>query len=209
MAIITMSADLRCARGCRVEQISADALTTSDPAGTSQARLYGLPKWALSLVSPEALTDAQAGVWKALLLGLRGQVNYLAAFDPARPVPLGTLRGALTLAAAAAYGDNTASITGGAGQAGKTLQAGDWLQLGTGLGSSQLVCCTANAVADGTGLIAVTFEPTLRLGFALGATVAWDHARAYYRRTPARAGWAAYSGRITQVMNVDLIEAWE
>lgn len=207
MGIIAMAWGLRCGQGCRVEQITTDAVGVSDPAGNTQARAYGVPRWALSLVSPTTMTDADAGVWKAMLLALRGSLNYLAAFDPSRPVPRGTLRGAPTLLADAAYGDNTATLSC-AGQVGKTVTVGDWLQIGAGLGTSQLVLCTAAAVVDGAAHLALTFEPPLRRAYAAGTGVTWDHPVAYFRRPPGRAGWSPYSSRHTQAMSVDLVEAW-
>ncbi|MEJ1933987.1 hypothetical protein WDZ92_27640, partial [Nostoc sp. NIES-2111] len=145
MPIITMPRNLRCGRGCKIEQVTTDSVSVSDPSGSTQARSYGVPRWSMSLVSPQALPEADAAVWKAMLLGLRGSLNYLAAYDPGRPVPLGTVRGALTLGAAVALGDNTAVLACGAGQAGRTIKVGDWLQIGSGLGSSQLVMCGAEA----------------------------------------------------------------
>lgn len=208
MAVITMPVNLRCASGCRIEQITTDSVGLSDPGGNSQARTYGVPRWSLSLAAPAAMTDADAGLWKAMLLTLRGSVNFLAAFDPSRPQPRGSLRGALTLASAAAIGASAIAITGGGGQAGKTLVIGDWLQIGTGLGSSQLVMCVAPATADGAGACTVTVEPPLRLAFGGGAAVTWDRPLAYFRKPPGRVGWSAYSRYISQSVGIDMIEAW-
>lgn len=208
MSIVAMPANLRCGRGCKVEQITTDAVGASDPAGNTQARAYGVPRWALSLVSPSVLTDAEAGVWKAMLLATRGSLNFVAAYDPSRPVPKGTLRGALTLLAGVAYGDNTATLDCGAGQAGRTVKVGDWLQFGAGKGSSQLVIVTADAVVDGASHLALTFESPARMAFAAGTAVTWDHPVAYYRRPPGRVGWTPYSSRHTEAMAVDLVESW-
>jgi hypothetical protein len=208
MAIITMPTNIKCAQDCRIEQVHFDAVSASDVTGSSQARTYGAPHWALSLTQPGALTDAEAGVWKAMLLSLRGSVNYLHAFDPNRRKPFGTLRGSLTLAASAVYGDAAIILTGGAGQSGATLAAGDWLQIGAGLGTSQLVNVTSNATANAGGVISVLIESPLRMGFASGSVVTWDHARAYFRRPPGRVGWSPYAGRYTQGLATDLMESW-
>ena len=80
----------------------------------------------------------------------------------------------MSLSAAAAKGAVSASIAGGNG----TLKAGDWLQIGAlGLGSSQLVCLTADATVPG----AVTFEPPLRQAFASGATVVSSKASTLFK----------------------------
>ena len=208
MAIITMPTTLRCAPGCRIEQLTTDAIGLSDPGGNGQARTYGYPKWALSLAAPEVMEDTEAGAWKALLLGLRGSVNYLHAYDPSRPAPRGTLRGSLTLGATVAAGATTATLACGAGQAGKTLVVGDWLQISTGLGTSQLVFCMANATVDGSGNMALVFEGPLRQGFAAGTAVTWDRPRSYFRKPPGRVGWTGLSTLLTQNVGLELIEAW-
>lgn len=208
MAIITMPNDLACGRGCRVELITVDATGTSDPAGNSQAREYGMPKWALSLTAHELLTDAEAGAWKAMLLGLRGSVNYLAAFDPSRPYPVGSLRGSPTLQSAAAYGATDLTLNCGVEQAGRTVRIGDWIQIGTGLGTSQTVMCMADATVDAGGLLVLHFMNPLRRGFDASTPVAWDRARTYYRKPPGRVGWTPYSFTFSQAIGVDLVEAW-
>lgn len=208
MAIIQMPDTLRCGRGCKIEQVTFDVMTASDVTGSSQSRPYGMPHWGLSLVSPEAMRDLHASQWKAMLLSLRGSVNVLAAYDPSRTEPMGTLRGAPVLSASVAYGAIAMVINAGAGQAGKTLEPGDWLQIGTGLGSSQLVIVMAKAVADGAGVISVTFEHPMRQAYAAGAVVTWQRPRAYFRKPQGRVGWSPYSTRHTLAMAVDLVEAW-
>jgi len=208
MAIIQMPDTLRCGVGCRIEQATFDVLTGSEVTGSSQARPYGMPHWVMGLVSPAYLGDADAGAWKALLLSLRGSVNVLAAYDPARPAPLGTLRGAPVLANSVAYGAVSMVLAAGAGQAGATLVPGDWLQIGAGQGSSQLVLVTAPAVADGAGNITVNFEAPLRQGFAAGTAVAWQRARGYFRRASGRTAWAAHCPGVSTGLSIDLVEAW-
>ncbi len=207
MAIITMPRELRCAKGCTLELINSDTATRSDPSGSIQARSYGVPVWALQLVSPEAMTDREAGLWKATGLQLRGLVNHLEAFDPSRPAPLGSLRGTLTLALVAPAGTALLDITAGVGQAGRTLEAGDLLQVGNGLGTSQLVVAMAPAVVDGAGRIVVAIEPPLRAEHPIGTSVTWDHPRVYMRRTEPRFGWQAYNRRLTLSMRLPLIES--
>ncbi len=208
MAIIQMPDTLRCGAGCRIEQATFDIVTGSEITGSSQSRPYGVPHWILGLVSPAYLADADAGAWKSLLLALRGSVNVLAAYDPTRPVPLGTLRGAPVLANSLAYGAASMTLSAGAGQAGRSLLPGDWLQIGTGQGSSQLVLVTAAAVADGAGNIAVSFEPPLRSACAAGTAITWQRARGYFRRASGRTAWAAHCPGVSTGLSIDLVEAW-
>lgn len=208
MAIITMPPTLRCGAGCRIEQFTFDAISASEVTGSSQARTYGAPHWALSLSSPPAMLDADAGVWKAMLLGLRGAVNVLLAFDPSRPNPRGSYRGAPVLTSGLDYGATVLTMDGGAGQAARTLQPGDWLQIGSGFGTSQLVMAMAAVSADAAGVITVPFEAPLRRAYPAGTPITLVRASGHFRRVPARTGWTPYSMHATQAMGVDLLEAW-
>lgn len=209
MSIITLPTTLKLGPGCGLGQRRFDLLASSDANGTDQVRLFGYPRWTLALVQPERLSLAEAGAWSALLLQLRGRVNVLAAWDPVRPAPQGTMRGAMTLQAAAAAGATSATVGAGAGQAAATLLAGDWLQLGSGLGVGQLVSLTAAATADGSGNAVIQFEPPLRAAMANGAAVGWDKALAYFRAQADAVSWRyANRGTMATGMALDLLEVW-
>lgn len=181
----------------------------SDQTGAASSRSFGPPRWTLSMGSLEAMSPVQAGIWEALVAQLRGRVNHLAAWDITRPAPQGTMRGTLTMNSAAVAGDVALSITGGAGQAATTLLRGDWLQLGTGLGTSQLVKVCADATANGSGVIAVTVEPPLRLGFSGGAAVAWSTPLCYFKRSSSRSSWQGVPGALLLGgHSLDLLEQW-
>ena len=188
-------------------QARYDLAGMSDSTGTQQVRVMGPPRWVLTLTQPPALALAQAGAWQALVAQMRGRINHLAAWDPVRNQPLGTMRGTPTLSALAAAGTPTLALA--TGQAGSTLLAGDWLQLGTGLGTSQLVMVVANATADGTGAMSVTVEPPLRQQFASATAVTWQRALAYYRSVGGSSTWRYAGGNAVQGMSLDLLEAWQ
>lgn len=209
MAIITMPATLRVGPGCRIEQATFEVVSASDVTGSSQARPYGAPHWAMSLVSPANLGDTDAGTWKTMLLALYGSVNYLLAFDPSRPAPLGSYRGAPVLASGADAGA-TSIVIADASQAGATLVAGDWLQIGAGLGTSQLVMVTAPGTANGSGIVTLSIQAPLRMAYLSSTPVAWSRAAGHFRRSPgsARSGWAPTSPGVTQGFAIDLMEAW-
>jgi len=187
-------------------------VSQSDATGAQQARLLAPPRWTLRLVQPDNLTLADASAWQVLTMQLRGRVNVLAAWDVARPAPLGTLRGTLSLAASAAAGATSTTVTGGSGQAGATVRPGDWFQIGTGLGTSQLVMCTTAATADGSGVVALAFEPPLRTAHAIATAVAWDKPLAYYRQQTDAATWSlgrgGRSGPLVTGLSLDLMETW-
>lgn len=125
-----------------VGQARYDIVEQSDSTGTQATRLLGPARWTLALQSQPVQSFAQAGLWESMVYGLRGRVNHLAAFDPGRVLPAGTLRGSPVLSAIAAAGATTATLVGGTNG---TLLAGDLLQIGTGLGTSQTVKVMADA----------------------------------------------------------------
>lgn len=209
MAIITWPSGLALPAECGISQARYDMAESSDSTGHRADRLLGPPRWRMSLRSIDAFTLADAGVYEAMLLKLRGAVNHLAMFDPVRQAPQGTMRGTLTIDGSHAAGAVAVNLAGGAGEAGKTLLAGDWLQIGTGLGTSQLVKVVTGGTADGSGDIAVTVEPPLRLAFSNGTAVAWDKPLAYYKQLGAPQWSYRPALRFKQSgFAIDLLEVW-
>lgn len=209
MSIITWPATLRVPAEFTISQARFDIVESSDATGAQADRLFGPPRWRVALRSVEGFTLAEAGVWEAMLLQLRGGINRLALFDPVRTAPQGTMRGTMTLNGLHNAGVTAISVTAGAGQAGQTLLPGDWLQIGSGLGTSQLVKVMSAAAANGSGVIALNIEPPLRIGFSTGAAVTWDRPVCHYRQLGVpqwgyRAGLRIKSGGFA----LDLLEAW-
>lgn len=214
MAVITLPSNLAIAKaGVRWGQRRYDITTMSDATGVAQTRLGGPPRWTLRLQASGAPDDAAAAVWRQLLLQLRGRVNHLLAWNPAQTVPRGTMRGTMTLNGSHAAGATSVNIiVSGTGQVGTTLLSGSPLQLGTGLGTSQLVHTVGDATAvntAGNSTITVVVEPPLRIAFSGGAAVAWDKASAYFKCTNDSVDWQHFNGSgITQGFALDLLEAW-
>jgi hypothetical protein len=211
MAIITWPGTIIPGPGSGFGQRRYDLTFASEATGAQQDRLLGPPRWSLNIVQPEALGQRQAGRWQAVIMSLRGKVNHLLCPNFGRLQPMGTMRGTLTLNAAPSAGAVAISVTGGAGQAGKTLQAGDYLQIGSGLGTSQVVMVMADATANGSGVIALTTEPPLRTAFASGTAVQWDRPAAYFKQQGTAVAWSYEPGReiVTTGMAVDLLEVWQ
>lgn len=208
MSIITLPAGFdRTIGSFAISQARYDMLEASDATGTVAARLFGPPRWRVAMGCVQALLLDDAALWETVLLRLRGGVNHLAVYDPVRTQPQGTMRGTLTLVGVHAAGAVAVNLSGGAGQAGATMNAGDWLQLGAGLGTSQLVKVMVNATADGAGAIALTVEPPLRIALAGGAAVTWDKPVAYYRQL-GEPGWQYPEWRMSGGYALDLLEAW-
>lgn len=214
MAIITLPSTVRQGPEVSWGRQTYEMVSGSDLTGAEQSRIYGPPRWTIGLRSPAAMRGRDGGAWVALLLQLRAG-NLLQAWDPGRPVPVGTLRGTLTLASAAAAGAQSIVVTGGSGQAGRTLEPGDWLQIGTGLGTSQLVVCAALSplVANGSGTLTVPVESPLRSAYAAGTAVTWDRPVTWFRRrSPGGTSWTTMHRSSTEPvlagMAWDGIEVW-
>lgn len=172
----------------------------------AQTTEVAAPVWIAS-ISIDRLPDAtDAGDWKSLLMRLRGQTNQLALWDQMRPVPTGTMRGTMTLSGSHSQGATSLVIDAGVGQASTTLLEGDLLGLGTGT-TQQVVMVTADATANGSGVITVTIEPPLRNAFSTAAAVTWDKPKALFRRTNSDAQWD-YSTVYASGFGLDLIEDW-
>jgi uncharacterized protein YfiM (DUF2279 family) len=171
----------------------------------SQVLESGVPLWAVS-IQFDKMNESSSGPWKTLLMQLRGSTNQLEVWDVARPVPLGTMRGTMTLSSSAVQGAVVLVIDAGVGQAGKTLLKGDWLGLGSGV-TQQLVMVMEDATANGSGVITVAIEPPLRNAFSSGAAVTWDKPKALFRRQNQRAGWD-YQSVFASGFALDLFEDW-
>ena len=103
---------------------------------------------------------------EAFLLSLRGGADRLLMWNPLTPQPLGTMRGPVTLAAAVLAGATTAQITGGTPAANTTLLRGDRIAFG-----GQRVVLTADATANGSGVMTVAFQAAHRWGASVGEDV--------------------------------------
>lgn len=169
----------------------------------AQAQEASAPLWLVSVTASQDPT--QIGAWKALLMQLRGRTNQLALWDKNREQPLGTMRGTMTLGTTA-QGATSLIITA-AGQASKTLLAGDYLGVGSGLTQQVVMVCT-DATSNASGVITVTTEPALRNAFASGAGVTWYRPCALFRRTDSVAQWDYKPGGVVEGMSLSLLEDW-
>ena len=120
-----------------VGQLTHGVAEQSETTGAQAERVLGPPQWTAHVQSAPALTLVDAGLWQSVLLKLRGGANVLELFDPVRARPQGTLRGIVSLGADAAAGASFVVLSGC--PAGSTLLPGDWLQIGSGFSTSQLV----------------------------------------------------------------------
>ena len=219
MAIITIPAAVQASiGGLGYGQVRYDMAESSNATGDTAVRLFGPPRWRYALQSPAwSHLQGEAGAWESMALQLRGQVNVLAMWDLLRPAPAGTLRGTPYLAVDVPAGATTAVL----GHAIGTLKSGDWLQLGTGLGTSQTVKLVADAASSllvaataawvngsaaaanwvngsaaavtwaASGRCSISFEPPLRNAYPLRTAVAWDKPIVYCRAQGGASSWKA------------------
>jgi len=166
----------------------------------AQAIEGSAPLWATTITASLKRPE----LWQALMLQLRGRTNQLALWNHGRPVPKGTMRGTMT-AGATAQGATAMTVTA-TGQGSRTLLAGDYLGVGSGL-TQQVVMLTADATANASGVIAVAFEPALRNALSAGAAVTWDRPKALFRSTESKASWEYAPGTV-RGMSLRLLEDW-
>lgn len=206
MSIVTLPAALRVAR-IEWGQQRADLEFGDGDAGVSQARVLGPPRWMVSLGAPDHLLEDQAALWRDTIFSLEGRIHQLAVPYLELQAPRGTMRGTLTLASTAAYGDRTLSITGGAGQAGATLLQGDFIGVGSGA-TRQLISVAADATANGSGVISVTVRQAMRWAQSSGSAVEWNKPTALFRQRNSSSSWS-FERRQRSGYGLDLVESWE
>ena len=207
MAVITFPSTLLSVGEFTWGQLRRDIVSTSIFGSQSQG--VSPPLWQVSIAqSLFKDTNADAGLWQSIALRLAGKVNQLELWNIIRPAPLGTLRGTLTLNGAHAQGASTLALSGGVGQAGATVKAGDYFGLGSG-STQQVVMATADATADGSGDITIDISATaLRNAFSAGASVTWDKPKALFRQTASKQGWKYGSAGVVTGIALDLVEDW-
>lgn len=187
-----------------IELVRYDITESSDSTGSEKDRIFGPPRWKIDMASTDDLSFDEADEWLAMVLALDGRLNHLAVFDAGRPVPRGTMRGTLTLAAPVTEGDDSMTLAGAEG----TLKVGDGLQIGAGVGSSQFVKVMAPVEASG-GTATVTFKSYANFNFAAGTPVIWDHPVVYCKQLGKSAKWRYMPGTMLQgAYGLSLLESF-
>lgn len=209
MSIITMPTAMRFG-AFRPGMRTYEYQEVSDPTGAVADRPQGQPRWSLMVESPSKMTRSQASVWLQTVLKLNGRENHFAAWDYVHPAPAGTMRGTMTLLNAVAQGDSSCIVTAGAGQAGTTLEALDFLQFGVGLGS-QRIAVADSATANGSGQITINFKFPARVDFAASTAVTWDKPLTHYKMITEDVGWAYDPGFFdsTSGIALEFLEQWQ
>ena len=205
MAIISMrdaayaSPPMFAGDGSGFGQIHYEVRSMSPQAGGFQSRATGLPRHTFKLALPSKMNQFDAGRWRALLMSLRGGVNHLQAYDPAHQFPAGTASADSTTGAIA-KGATSGQINGSG-----TLLAGDWVQIGSAIGASQLVMVTANATLPAT----VQVSPHTFFAFASGSRARFSRPCTYFKATSKIPDFGGMAGTTNIYgVSVDFIEVF-
>lgn len=171
----------------------------------AQAIEAATPLWEVDITG--AIEARLTGISiQTFLESLNGFGNQLSLWNIGQTAPAGTMRGTMTLSADAAQGATSLVIDAGVGQAAKTLLAGDLVGLGSGL-TQQVLRVSADATANGSGVITVIIGTALRNAFSAGAAVTWDKPAALFRVKEIPPA-LEFVGPNTTPWSLSLIEDW-
>ncbi|MDB4296090.1 hypothetical protein N9940_00680 [bacterium] len=161
--------------------VNAVAVSQSPFTYKQQVISHGGQKWEASVNIPSVHRD-KAAQWKAMLVGLKGQVGTFLLGDPDYATPQGTVS-SCTLTGSA--GDDTVSVvmTG-------TLKAGDYIQLGSGP-SAKLHQVLLDQDGDGD----LEIWPSLRSDYT-DATVTFDNPKGVFRLSNNVTSWSINNASI-------------
>lgn len=154
------------ASSCHLTLSTSQRVSAAPFGGSEQAVDLLNDRWLLSCEIPPRLMR-EGGAIEGFIAALRGQTNTTEVWHFARPQPIGTVRGTLVLAAAAAQGASSITVSGCVPTTG-TLKSGDMLGVG---GLLLMVASDCTAVA---GVITVPLVNALRMALSSGAAVTWD-----------------------------------
>ena len=161
--------------------VNAVAVSQSPFTYKQQVISHGGQKWEASVTIPSVHRD-KAAEWKALLVGLKGQVGTFLLGDPDYATPQGTVS-SCTLTGS--VGDETVDVimTG-------TLKAGDYIQLGGG-SSAKL----HQVLLDQNGTGSLEIWPALRSDYT-GATVVFNSPKGVFRLSNNVTSWSINNASI-------------
>ena len=161
--------------------VNAVAVSQSPFTYKQQVISHGGQKWEASVTIPSVHRD-KAAEWKALLVGLKGQVGTFLLGDPDYATPQGTVS-SCTLTGSAGDENVIVVMTG-------TLKAGDYIQLGSG-SSAKLHQVLLDQDGDGS----LEIWPALRSNYT-GATVVFNNPKGVFRLSNNVTSWSINNASI-------------
>lgn len=139
--------------------------------GSEQVADFGNDRWLISLSLPNKKFK-DAAIVEAFVAALRGMTNTVQLYHYVRKMPQGTMRGSPVTNGAFAGTDSMIIGT----TPGATVKAGDMLGV-----AGLLLQVRDDAVANGSGVMTVTFVNRLRKYINAGLPVIWDKPTAPFR----------------------------
>lgn len=135
----------------------------------------------------DSLQEPDAAKIESFLVKLRGQVNTFTMHNWVRPVPRGTALGTPVVnnssgSPLTAQTGNTLITNGWT--AGATMKEGDYFGV-----NGELKMVTADATADGSGNMTLTFEPALRSSPSHGAALTTTRPTATFILSEPQSSW--------------------
>jgi len=161
--------------------VNAVAVSQSPFTYKQQIISHGGQKWEASVNIPSVHRD-KAAEWKAMLVGLKGQVGTFLLGDPDYATPQGTVSSCVLSGDA---GDDTATVvmTG-------TLKAGDYIQLGSGANSK-----LHQVLLDQDGDGSIEIWPSLRSDYS-SSTVVFNSPKGVFRLANSVTSWSINNASI-------------
>lgn len=168
----------------------------SSLAGTGQVVDLLGERWSFKVGVPQS-ARLSSGAMEAFVNRLKGGSHRAMLWHMAREAPIGTLRGAPTLAATAAQGAASISVTG---TVGATLKAGDML------GLSGMLLQVSDDVTFATSTATVPLVTRLRKACTSGLAITWDKPTIPMKLTETGGIPVRHSGRIVTDLQLEFLE---
>jgi hypothetical protein len=161
----------------QIELRAANTTSTSASLFTYKQQVisYGGQQWSASVSIPSVRRDLSAP-WKAMLIGLKGQVGTFLLGDPDYVTPQGTATTG-TLTGAVATDSVTVTLDG-------TLLAGDYIQLGTGANAK-----LHTVLQDQSGNGTLEIWPALRQAYT-NETIVLASPKGVFRLSESVTSWS-------------------
>ena len=167
--------------GIGIAQIELRAANTTATSASpfsykQQVISYGGQKWSASVNIPSVRRDL-AAPWKAMLIGLKGQVGTFLLGDPDYVTPQGTATTG-TLTGTIATDSVSVALDG-------TLLAGDYIQLGTGVNAK-----LHTVLQDQSGNGTLEIWPALRQAYTAPETILLASPKGVFRLAESMTSWS-------------------
>lgn len=168
----------------------AVALAESPFTGQQQTYEWPLALWTAEIKLPP-MKRSTAAEWQAFFMKLHGRRGTFLLGDPDSKNPRGaiSLSATPTLNSSVAIGDYDVSIAG-VGNSIVAFKAGDYIQIGSA-STAKLYMITADATSNGSGVVSVSVEPTIKATASGGAAVTFISPKGVFRMNTNELGWDA------------------